>query len=195
MKRISTVFLNMKLPFNRKFIYSLSLLLGLFAGCANQPSSTESPSNEVAKTSSRSSNSLVIDIPQFLRKPHETFEKAFGKPLTIDVEDDPDRMPGEHREYRPEGAQPHILTLAGLSVRFFKDKSVDIFVDLPNSTTDAETALLRVGVKTGGEAPNIRALAADRWRDRVLDGAAYKEVAVIKNDYTNITTVQVEIDP
>lgn len=184
-----------------------SVISGLFAcsailvACLACASSSNDYKNTSISPSTQSSQEIVsstpvIDMAKLIRQPPQVFDKSFGKATEVFEADDPGTIPGEIRDYKVPGVTNFFSTTDGMLVRFFKGRAVDIMVDLPTPTSNAEAALSQVGLDVKGISPTIEAPAAYRWRNQTFRGIKFKDVAAHKLDAhsSKFTTVQVQIE-
>jgi hypothetical protein len=139
----------------------------------------------------------VISIPNLANKSPQEIEAILGRSVGLTkITNEPDRMPGEYRDYKIEGVEPQ-LTFTGLMVRFYRGRAVHFSLDLPVAFDTAQDALLAAGINVGGTSPKETALLARRWSGR-YGGVDFKDVAAIQMGFDGkgkYNVVQAEVNP
>lgn len=149
-------------------------------GCGNRTNEKETSSPTPAKTEV-TANAQIADLTKLIRQPPQVFDKAFGKAVEAFETDDPGTIPGEMRDYKIPGVSSPQTITAGMTVRFYKGKAVEIMVDLPSPTSSSAAALLQVGIDTQGVAP-VRTPVTDYWPNLTFKGVTFKTVWAYKLD-------------
>ena len=104
-----------------------------------------------------------------------TVDDLLGAPTAIiPIENVPENMPGEFRDYTiPEA--PDAVT-----VRYYRNRAVFVTVLLPKGESSAEAALLRVGIDLRGVPPDTRAPGAVWWRTGSIRGKTFERVGALR---------------
>jgi hypothetical protein len=148
----------------------------------------------VNQTEAKVQGQSIIDIPQLAGKTSNQVEQIIGKATTVTtITNDPERMPGEYRDYKIEGALLN-LTIEGLMIRYYKGIAVHFSLDLPRASRTPEEALLMAGIDVRGVSPQTSAPLAERWNGRFSD-VDFMDAAAMRRDLGTKTfsTVQATI--
>lgn len=134
----------------------------------------------------------VADVKKLIKQGPQAFDKLYGKAVEAFETDDPGTVPGEMRDYKIAGVSNPQTTTAGMTVRFYKGKAVEIMIDLPSPTSSSTTALNQVGLDTPNTAPE-RTPVTEFWSNKTFNGVRFTRVWVYKLDTDSplFTTVKV----
>lgn len=117
----------------------------------------------------------VFDLPALAGGSPATVDAALGAPTAVEpIENIPEEMPGEYREYEIPGAP------GPATVRFYRDRAVFFTIFLPEGESTAEAALQRVGIDVAGEGPDTRAPVAEWWRYDIFGGKTFVKVGALR---------------
>lgn len=109
----------------------------------------------------------LFDLMAVIGESPSQVEAVLGAPVdTVLIENVPEYMPGEFRDYSIAGAP------GPTTVRFFKDKAVFVTVLLPQGHETAVMALRRVGIDLENVPPDTRAPVAIWWRSGSVPGSS-----------------------
>jgi hypothetical protein len=129
----------------------------------------------VAGPSYRPAAPPLLPLLEVIGGEPETVDGLLGPPTSvIPIENVPENMPGEFRDYSPQGLPDPV------SVRFYRGRAVFITVLLPQGERSAEEALLRVGIGVGETQPSTVAPGATWWRAAQLEGKTLERVGALR---------------
>ncbi|MCB1024890.1 MAG: hypothetical protein KDB79_10895 [Acidobacteria bacterium] len=128
----------------RKYILFLLLIcaFSFASACSNEP---PAPANANTGADSPPDKTELahpaynVDVPKLANRSADELDKLLGLPVKVTkIEDQPNLMPGEYREYYMP-AHPK-----GLSVRFYKDQAKRFNLLLGNPESSAERSLREI---------------------------------------------------